>query len=157
VLDTINLPWGHHGPRAANMIKDQARPFSFSERLPSSRRRQTNEPHPCWKGLVVTRSHTSLTLIRMTRLVQIRVVELKKSFGAHFDGGEAFFNPGALTMAASIGQGQGGRSVQGESITARCREPARAVVPVRSLEMDNPKSTERPSRGQSYEHRIVSA
>jgi hypothetical protein len=41
----------------------------------------------------------------------IQVVELKNSFGAHFDGGEAFFNPGAITMAASIGQGQGGRSV----------------------------------------------
>ena len=91
---------------------------------------------------MVTRSHTSLTLIRVARLVQIQVVELKNFFGAHVDGGEAFFNPGALTMAASIGQGQGGRLVQSESITARCREPARAVVPVRSLEMDDPKSTE---------------
>jgi hypothetical protein len=50
-------------------------------------------------------------------------------------------------MAASIGQGQGGRSVQGESITARCQEPTGAVVPVRSLGMDDPKSTECPSMG----------
>jgi hypothetical protein len=41
----------------------------------------------------------------------IEVVELKNSFGAHFDGGEAFFNPGAITMAASTGDDQGGRSV----------------------------------------------
>ena len=41
----------------------------------------------------------------------IQVVELKNVFGAHVDGGEAFFNPGAITMAASIGNGQGGRSV----------------------------------------------
>ena len=40
----------------------------------------------------------------------IQIVELKNVFGAHVDGGEAFFNPGAITMAASIGQGQGGRS-----------------------------------------------
>ena len=41
----------------------------------------------------------------------IQVVELKNVFGAHVDGGEAFFNPGAIPIAASIGQGQGGRSV----------------------------------------------
>jgi hypothetical protein len=33
----------------------------------------------------------------MTRLVQIQVVEMKNFFGARFDGGRAFFNPGAIT------------------------------------------------------------
>ena len=69
----------------------------------------------------------------------IPIVELKNVFGAHFDGGEAFFNPGAIAIAASIGQDQGGHSIQGESITARCRGPTRAV------------------RGRSHRHHMVSA
>jgi hypothetical protein len=32
----------------------------------------------------------------------IQIVELKNAFVAHFNGGEAFFNPGELTIAASI-------------------------------------------------------
>lgn len=78
---------------------------------------------------MVTRSHTSLTLFRLNRLLCIQIVERKNTSNSQLDDGEACFDSGDISMPASIPLEPGGSSARRHHDWPPS-EPAGAFVPV---------------------------
>jgi hypothetical protein len=84
------------------------------------------------KGPAVTRSHTSLTFIRVNRSV-IPNCRAEGASDAQCIDAEGAFSPGDIAMLASIRSSRGGCPVHRCCGVGFGQEPARTSMPLRSL------------------------